>query len=524
MSESDANDKQSLLASEEMFRAFSSQTVEGIGVADVDGKYVYVNNAFCQMVGYSSAELLEMTVFDVKSAQQDHSSFAKSKSTNHGAPMLVSLQHKDGTDFIAEIVGKNIHFGGADYVLGLVRDVTQREKQLEDKRLLEQQMLHAEKLKSLGVLAGGIAHDFNNLLTTILGNAELAIQMLPPRSMMYQGISEIYDSAKRAAELSQQMLAYSGQGRFVLQSIDLEGLLVDTLQLLRSSISPQIEIRQSHESGAARFNGDVTQVQQVITSLLTNASEAIGDNDGAITLSTGSVQCSAAFLAETSAMNTGNEQRPPGEYVFVEVSDTGVGMDKATLDQLFDPFFTTKFTGRGLGMSATLGIVHGHNGSISIQSEPDRGSTFRVLFPTAKAASLPTPAVAPPDNTAWTGSGTILIADDEPGVLHVGTLLLKQIGFEVLAASDGGEAFALFKQHRQDIVCVLLDLTMKKMGGEEAFHKILQHSPDAKIILCSGYNEDEATARFRDKGLAGFVHKPYGLASLRSMFCKVLSS
>jgi CheY-like chemotaxis protein len=261
--------------------------------------------------------------------------------------------------------------------------------------------------------------------------------------------------------------------------------------------------------------------------LITNASEAIGDKSGVIALSTGAMDCDRAYLDDVNNVLPSNldEQLPEAVYTYFEVVDTGCGMDAETIEKIFDPFFTTKLTGRGLGMSAVLGIVLGHKGALKIDSEVGKGTTFRVLFPANKLSDNDV-AVRRKDEAEvkdWHGSGTILIVDDEETVCAVSKQMLKYMGFSVLTASDGREALKVFREHADEIVCVLLDLTMPHMDGKETFHAMQRLHPGVRVILCSGYNEQDAIGRLTGIGLAGFIQKPYNMATLKEKLVEVLA-
>ncbi|MBN1554733.1 MAG: PAS domain S-box protein [Phycisphaerae bacterium] len=412
-------------------------------------------------------------------------------------------------------------------IRGTVQDITER-KQIEEERLsLERQVQHVQKLESLGVLAGGIAHDFNNLLMGILGNADLAIGILPPYSPARENIREIEKASKRAAELAKQMLAYSGKGRFIIKSIDLNEFVEEMAHLLKVSISKKTMLRYHFAKNLPFFDGDVTQIRQVIMNLITNASEAIGDNSGVITLSTGATHCDRAYLDNINKTMPADlhQLMPEGVYVYLEVRDTGCGMDTKTIEKLFDPFFTTKFMGRGLGLSAVLGIVRGHRGIINVYSEIGKGTTFKVLFPASPSPQNPT-ADRSEDNAVeedWRGSGTVLLVDDEELIQHAGKQMLERIGFTVLTASDGEEALRIFQESDGDIDCVLLDLTMPRMSGEECLRELRKIKSDVRIVLSSGYNEQDVVRRFTEKGPAGFIQKPYQTENLRRKMKEIFS-
>ena len=392
------------------------------------------------------------------------------------------------------------------------RDITDRIQAEKDRLSMEQQLLQTQKLESLGVLAGGIAHDFNNILMGILGYADLALSELDIFSPAREYVQGINDSSRKAADLVKQMLAYSGKGKFSLEPINLNNLIQDTVQMLTISISKNVVLKFNYSEAPGFLEGDPSQIRQIIMNMVINASEAIGKKSGVIALTTGTMYCDREYISGTGfeAQVTLREQIDEGMYLFLEVSDTGMGMGKTTLERLFEPFFTTKYTGRGLGLSAVLGIVRGHKGMIKIYTEKGRGTSFKVLFPLygSESENSKTETSMEIDDT-WQGKGTFLIADDEEAVRTVGKHMLKKLGFEVITAKDGKIAIDLFKKHADKIVGVLLDLTMPHKDGAQVFQEIRQINSKVKVILCSGYNEQDATQQFVGKGLAGFIQKPY---------------
>jgi len=267
------------------------------------------------------------------------------------------------------------------------------------------------------------------------------------------------------------------------------------------------------------IRADATQLRQIIMNLVINASEAIGERSGVIAISTGVARVDHAYLKTLRFNPTMTE----GDYVFIEVSDNGVGMDAATLGQIFDPFFTTKFTGRGLGLAAVLGIVHGHHGGLKVYSEPGRGSTFKVLFPCAEGPAQDiSDKKSRPSN--WRGEGTVLVIDDEETVRAVAARMLENLGFRVVLASGGKEGFDLFQEEPDRFAAVLLDLTMPRMDGVETFRQLRALHPQAKVLLMSGFNQQDAVERFTGKGLAGFVQKPFEIATLIAELRRVMET
>jgi CheY-like chemotaxis protein len=381
-------------------------------------------------------------------------------------------------------------------------------------------MLQVQKLESLGVLAGGIAHDFNNLLMTILGNADLALADLPEHSAARESLSDIVRASRRAADLCRQMLAYSGKGRFCVEPVSLNDLIEEMAHLLVVSISKKVTLQCRFADNLPYVDGDATQLRQIVMNLITNASEAIEAEAGVVTLATGIEDCGPDGPAGTVAQ----ERLPGGPYVYVEVRDTGCGMEPETLARIFDPFFTTKFTGRGLGLAAVLGIVRGHKGAIRVKSELGQGTTFRVLFP-ADTKFHPT-ETGPADLWAAPApriSGVILLVDDEPGVREVAGRMLATAGFEVAIAASGAEAVDIVREAPERIACVLLDLTMPQMDGEETLVRLRAVRGDLPVVISSGYSEQEIVRRFAGRNLTGFIQKPYVRAQLVSVLSHVAS-
>jgi len=402
-------------------------------------------------------------------------------------------------------------------MFGTIQDITERKRAEMERSKLEQQMQHAQKLESLGVLAGGIAHDFNNILLVILGHAELALMRLNPASPARENLHKIEQSAQRAAELARQMLAYSGKGKFVVEAIDLGDLVTEMTHMLEVSISKKAVLRFNLAADLPPVEADSTQMRQVLMNLVINASEAIGDKSGVIAITTGAMQCDRNYLNSTWL----DEELSDGLYIFVEVADTGCGMDRETLARLFDPFFTTKFTGRGLGMAAVLGIVRGHNGAIKAYSEQGKGTTFKMLLPAAPGhAGELRRNVA--EQQLWHGSGTILLVDDEETIRALGREMLEVLGFTVLTACDGRQALEVFREHGEEIEVVILDLTMPNMDGEQTFRELRLLRTDLRVIMSSGYNEHEVSQRFLGKRMTGFIQKPYKLDALSAILRQVL--
>lgn len=390
----------------------------------------------------------------------------------------------------------------------------QLRNELAERKRVEKQLLHTQKLESLGVLAGGIAHDFNNILTAIIGNADLAFKKISKESPAAVNLQRIEQAAARAAGLAKQMLAYSGKGKFVVEQINQNNLLEEMLHMLEVSISKKAVLHLNLHTPLPTVEADAAQLNQVVMNLIINASEALGENNGSITITTSHKEFDQCYFG----INWPTENLKAGDYVVLDVADTGCGMKKETLEKIFDPFFTTKFTGRGLGMAAVFGIIKGHKGAIKISSEPGKGSLFEILLPASNSNVIADTENANIDK--WKGSGTVLLVDDEEVVLTVGSEMLQELGFEVVTAKDGQEAIDIFKDSN-DIDIVILDLTMPRLDGEHAFYALRTINPNLKIIISSGYNEQVVTRKFVGKGLAGFVQKPYKITALKEVIQKI---
>ena len=511
------------IEAEERYRSLFNALSEGFAfheiVCDEAGKpcdYVFldINPAFEEQTGLTREQLIGRSVLEVLPGTEPHwiETYGKVALTGESVRFESYARQLDKHYDVIAFSPSRGRFGV------LCRDITERKRVEEEHRRLQAQVQHAQKLESLGVLAGGIAHDFNNLLVAILGNADLALSDMPPGAGERIYVDEIRKAAKRASELTNQMLAYSGRGQFIVQPLDLNGIVHEMGHLLEVSISKKAVLRYDLAANLPAVEADANQIRQVVMNLITNASDAIGERSGIITLRTTIVEADRQYLSQTYV----DEDIPEGHYVCLEVSDTGCGMDAQTKARLFDPFFTTKFTGRGLGLAAVLGIVRGHRGAIRVYSELGKGTTFRILLPTADGALQAANEQAAQE--AWTASGMILVVDDEESVRNVAKMMLKRSGFTVLTAADGSEAVETFRQRSGEIELVLLDMTMPRMGGEDAFREIRRIRGDAKVILCSGYNEQDATNRFAGKGLAGFIQKPFELDRLIEMVRSVLDS
>ncbi|MBX7255190.1 MAG: response regulator [Candidatus Hydrogenedentes bacterium] len=393
-----------------------------------------------------------------------------------------------------------------------------RKRAEEERRSLEEQIWHAQKLESLGVLAGGIAHDFNNLLMAILGNASLARLHVSGDSPALECIEHIEKASQHAAELTNQMLAYAGKGALSIGLVSMSKLASEMISLLETSVSKKARIDLNLDPDTPLIKGDTGQLRQVVMNLVTNASDAVGDSGGTIHLSTGMVYVDESMLSEM-VMAEGFQC---GECVFLEVNDTGCGMDEETKRRVFDPFFSTKFTGRGLGLAAVLGIVRGHHGAIHLESSPGKGTTFLVYFPPAGATEVSHSEEREAASSEWQAWGGILVVDDEEEVRRVAQALLERRGFQVFMASDGVEALEVYREHASEIRAVLLDMTMPNMGGRETYEALSKLNPNLPVAFSSGYMELEELEPFHEQENVAFIQKPYSIQALHETIARLL--
>ena len=402
--------------------------------------------------------------------------------------------------------------GKPSRVAGSVMDITEQ-KEAESKRIeLELKMQQAQKLESLGVLAGGIAHDFNNLLTGILGNSDILLYELPQNVEVQQRIVEIKRATKLASELTNQMLAYSGKGSFIIEHINLNDLIIDMNSLLEASISKKVELSYSLLPDLPGFKGDATQIRQIVMNLILNGSESI-DNKGTIEVTTSLVHLTSLDIESFTI----NFNLDPGDFVQLDVRDSGCGISKEKLKQIFDPFFTTKFTGRGLGLAAVSGIIRSHNAGLLVDSIIEKGTSFKIYFPVSNESYDTETQIKKKQPSFVNKNLTVLIADDEKYIRDLTTKMLNISGYTVHLARNGREAIEVFAKKKDEISCILMDLTMPELDGREALAEIRKIDPNIPIIITSGYCEHDIVSKFTNEKISGFLQKPYNLEDIISV-------
>jgi len=408
------------------------------------------------------------------------------------------------------ITGARSPLDGKLRVLGAGRDITEARRVEEEQRRLEAHMQETQRLESLGVLAGGIAHDFNNLLAVVLGNDALAMSEAQPGSRLAKQLERIHSAAKHAEALTSQMLTYSGKASLTLKPLDLSGLVEEMSELLEASISKKCQLEIVLRHGRTLVEGDPTQLRQVILNLVTNASESLGDRTGRVAVRTGLMSADADYLTDTF----GSGEFAAGEYVYLEVSDSGDGIDEENRKRIFEPFFSTKFTGRGLGLASVLGIVRGHHGAIKLATDSGAGTRFRVLLPPATGTALPAPTGAR-KRRAESRGGTVLVVDDDEAVLELACEFLLRGGLDVVTAGGGREAIEILRGDvGRRIDAVVLDFAMPELDGRETLLEIRRLRPELPVVVASGFREDTHAERFPNEEIASFVRKPYDAEEL----------
>ncbi|BDU73528.1 PAS domain-containing hybrid sensor histidine kinase/response regulator [Mesoterricola silvestris] len=505
LEESAAASDRGLRGSEARLQGFVRHATAAIAFKDGEGRYLLINPAMEALLALPAERILGRTDLELLPEPRGGEVALLDRKVL-GAAQAVEVEerwtHGDGSvhDYLAQKFPL-VDAEGRNWGIGAIcTDITERKR-------AEQARLQSQKLESLGVLSGGIAHDFNNLLGAILGNLGLAQMEISPTASASTRLKTIESLVVKATNLTRQMLAYSGRGTFEIKPIHLNVLVEEMTHLLTISISKKVTMRYSLDRTVPLIQADASQLQQVVMNLVINASDAIGDNPGTITVRTGVMSADADYLERTFQ----SQPMAPGTFVTLEVADDGSGMSPETQKRIFEPFFTTKFSGRGLGLSAIQGIIKGHGGGIRVYSEVGKGTTFKLLFPATSA-----PAGAQPGPEAlqlFHGAGTILVVDDEESIRTMAAGILTQMGFDALLAADGMEALMLYETHKADIRLIILDLTMPHMDGAEAFAALRARGHATPVVLSSGFNESEAVTRFRGEGLAGFLQKPYRVQS-----------
>jgi PAS domain S-box-containing protein len=502
-----ADRTEALRHSEERYRALFDRVPDGVLLVDAEdegrfGRIEDANEAAAAMHGYSLEELKRLDIEALTATGQGprlESFEGRVWRLQPGETVQEELLHrrKDGSTFPVEAIGTLVCIHGRQYVLAFSRDITERKQ-------ADQAFLRAQRTESLGVLAGGIAHDFNNLLTAIMGQTGIALDLMGAGTAGRENLGRSLSAAEKAARLTQQMLAYSGRGNFLIQPVAINTAIQENLRFLEAAVPKQVSFVMDLEEGLPVVTGDPSQLQQVIMNLVINGAEAIGAESGAITIRTRAIHLDRV---DGSQWPLSGNSLAPGGYVWIEVADTGCGMTREIQAHVFDPFFSTKTKGHGLGLSAVQGIIRAHRGGLAVESQVGVGTTFRILLP---AGSPDSSMLAPPAAVAQgTEARTVLVIDDEDYMLEVISDCLKAHGHTALLALSGLEGVEQLRLNQGRVDLVLLDLSMPGLGVVETLRRLQAINPEVPVVLSSGFAEAEALSQLRGMALAGFLQKPY---------------
>ncbi|MDQ7010982.1 MAG: ABC transporter substrate-binding protein [Mariprofundaceae bacterium] len=491
--------------------------------ADGNGIINWASVSVRELLGYEREEVLGMQLASLYWHEDGRTEFLQALAASGGriTNFETQLRRKDGTPIWVSASSQYCYDddGNIIGVEGVVRDITEKKQAEAERQRMAEQIQQVQKMESIGLLASGIAHDFNNLLVGVLGNAELMSLDIPPESELHESLQQIIRSARRGSGLVGQMLAYAGKGKFEVTAVDMNHLIRDTESLLKTVIGRGAVLQCEYDENLPAVHGDRNQLSQIIMNLITNAAEALEEGSGTIRIRTGVTQIGRE---ELSGMLL-HDHLPAGEYVCVEVEDNGCGMDEATQRRIFDPFFTTKPGGTGLGLAAMLGIVRSHRGNVLLESSPGKGTRFVVYLPLSDVEPLKRDNDSPLV-TDTSLRGTVLVVDDEKPVREVAGQMLRRAGFEVMTANDGLHGVETLRCHAEKISLVLLDLSMPRMDGEQAFHAMRKICHDIPIVLSSGYVEADARSNLKDFGLSGFLRKPFTYEELTAKIGTLLAS
>ncbi|MCB9639335.1 MAG: PAS domain S-box protein [Myxococcales bacterium] len=500
--------EQALRESEARFRTLFDSAPSGMVLIDQDMKILKANREFCKLFGYEEKELQGKTPFyfthpdDIKQSHQ----FASDLYEKSGQPLQIEKRYirKNGETLHSLVRSVALSEGGEkSYLLSHLIDITEKKEREKEQEQLQAKALELQHLEGLALLAGGFAHDFNNILSSILCNADLA-QIQANRAELDDHLEKIIQSTQKASELCQQLLAYSGKGKFLLQKVNLSEVIHEVLHFLSISLPRSVRLENLLQYNLPLFEADANQLRMLVINVVTNAIDALEQKEGTVTISTGYTSKIDPPVTSTSFIEMPKE----GPHVYLEVQDTGCGIDEKLWNKIFTPFYTTKSTNRGLGLSAVLGIMRSYQGGIFLDSSIQKGTTMRLYFPThgeyQRTSIIPSKAPGLSSNTK-----TVLFVDDDQSIQEVGHQILKRARYQVLSAEDGEEGVKLFEQNHAILDAVILDLTMPKMGGIEASGIMRKIDRDVPILFSSGYTDKELRARTEEDPHTSFLQKPY---------------
>ncbi|MBR9986081.1 MAG: response regulator [Desulfosarcina sp.] len=524
-----------LQENEQRYRLLAENVTDVIWILDVETlKMKYVSPSVEKTQGYTPDEISDLAIDQYLTAESfrrtvvalgeamERAATGEIDPKNYSMTLELDEYHKNGTLIPVEITAGFIldKNDKPSAVLGISRDLSERKKADNERTAIENKLQRSKKMESLGTMAGSIAHNFNNLLMVVLGNLEIAKADLPAESTAARNIQRAANASQRAADLSSMMLTYVGQLKKESIPVDLSQMVKAVLKNLDESKMANVKMDMQLADPMPLVAADADQIRQMISGFITNAIEALEAQKGRVRITTGSMRCNQDYLSTTYL----KEDMPEGMYAYVEVADTGLGMDAETLGKVFDPFFSTKFTGRGLGMAAVMGIIRSHNGAIKVSSVKNEGSVFTALFPIQGIALRPGEAKKANTESAADRGSVVLLVDDDEMVMDIANQFLKRMGYTVRTASSGQKALDIFRQAPDRIDCLLLDFTMPGMDGLETMQQIRMIRPDARVIITSGYTRQQIEDRFTHVVPPDdFIQKPFEMKALKEKLHRVIS-
>lgn len=542
--------KERLKASEEKYRALLNYAVDGMIVSDIEGVFLDVNRKTEELLGYTREELLGMKFTDIHPKEELEKVSAAFQAMVEGKTYSCNdtvVLRKDGTTAPVDITGNCIEYNGKRIMQAIFRDITERKRaedvlhryydelevrvqertmeltqayrslqhEMEKRKKAEEQLRHTQKMKAIGTLAGGIAHDFNNILAGIIGFTEMVMDDTDPASREYRRLELVIKGAQRGRDLVKQILTFSRQVGHEQKPVALSDIVNEGLKLLRPLIPATTQIRSEISTGDDTILADPAQMHQVLMNLCMNSVQAMGKRGGTLEIGVARDHFKKAGQVPVAGMK-------PGDYVTLTVRDTGCGMKPETIERIFDPFFTTRAhaEGSGLGLSVVHGIVQSHEGFVTVESEPGKGSLF----------SLYLPAIEKPEATAGEeprvkgGNECILFVDDEDMLVELNEQRLSQLGYDIVGTTRSAEALRIFRDEPNRFHMVITDYTMPDMNGLDLAKKLLKVRPDIPIILCTGYNDDVSPEKVRKAGIKEFLLKPQSKQELDRAIRRILDN
>ncbi len=502
---------------EKRYKILFDNVNDGIIVRSFEGRILDANPAICQRLGYSHEELLGMNIADILSPENANLLTKRMARLRQQGSLVYESAHKrrDGSIFPVESGSRVIEYDGQRMILTVSRDISERKQSEAERNLLQAQLQQAQKHEAIGTLAGGIAHDFNNILFPIIGYTEMTMEDVPKDSLIYQNLTEVLKSARRAAQLVQHILTFSRSTDIEKKPLRLQVIVREALKLIRATIPQTISIHQDIDSNCGPVLANPTQIHQIVMNLCTNAYHAMQEDGGELRVSV----CEVTVRPED---HIGQLNQRPGPYIRMMISDTGCGMDRNVMNHIFDPYFTTKPPGKGtgLGLAVVHGIVKSCGGEITVYSKPGTGSAFYVYLPRiANAAEENAPA---PAGDIPCGNERILLVDDEEQIVIMEKKMLETLGYQVTAKTGSLEALEIFRQNPDSFDLVITDQAMPNMPGSRLAENMMQIRPGIPIILCTGFSETFTEKDAKKLGIREFVLKPIVKKDLARTIRRVL--